>query len=162
MSILHLEGQFDSAMGRFAIVAARFNGFVVDQMLEGATQALLRNGVREDAITVVRVPGSFELPITVDVLARSGRFAGVIALGAVIRGATAHFDFVAAEASRGLADAAIRHSCPVGFGLLTTDNVEQALERAAMDQGNKGHDAAMTVLEMADLLARQIPQTLDQ
>jgi len=162
MSILHLEGQTDSATGRYAIVAARFNGFIVDQMLEGATQALLRNGVGEDAISVVRVPGSFELPVTVDVLAGSGRFAGIIALGAVIRGATAHFDYVAAEASRGLAAAAVNHGCAVGFGLLTTDTVDQALERAALDQGNKGHDVAMTVLEMADLLNRQIPAALDQ
>jgi 6,7-dimethyl-8-ribityllumazine synthase len=123
-------------------------------MVASARQALETHGIKAEDITVIMVPGAFELPAAAEALAASGKFAGIIALGAVIRGATAHFDFVAAESSRGLMDVSLRHRCAVSFGVLTTDTVEQALERASPDAGNKGYDVAVAALEMADLLHR--------
>ncbi len=146
-----LQGRAERAKGRFGIVAARFNAFVVDQMIEGALDALKRHGVADNQVILVRVPGAFELPQATRAMVRTGRYAGIIALGAVIRGDTAHFDFVAGEASRGLNRVALDSGCPVAFGLLTTDTVEQALARASVDQGNKGFEAALVALEMADL-----------
>ncbi len=137
-----------------AIVASEFNRFVVQQLVAGAYDALQRHGVSESDIHLVWVPGAFELPLVADVMAASGRHDAVIALGAVIRGATPHFDFVAGECSRGLAQLALRHSLPVIFGVLTTDDVDQALERAGSGAGNTGFDTAIAALQMISLLDR--------
>ncbi|MEO8553706.1 MAG: 6,7-dimethyl-8-ribityllumazine synthase [Kofleriaceae bacterium] len=146
-----IEGTLSAAGLRFAIVAARFNGLIVEPLIAGAVDAIVRTGGREDAITIVRCPGAWELPQVVrQVLARGGIDA-VIALGAVIRGATPHFDYVAGEAAKGLAGAAVAGDIPVSFGVLTTDTIEQALERAGTKAGNKGFDAAMTAIELATL-----------
>ena len=135
-----------------AIVASRFNRFIVDQLVEGAEDALKRNGIDEDALLLVWVPGAFELPLLADQLASSGRFDAVIALGAVIRGGTPHFDYVAGECARGLNRVALDNGLPVTFGVLTTDTVEQALERAGTGEGNKGYDVAMTAIDMAQTM----------
>ncbi len=139
---------------RVAIAAARFNRFITDQLLEGARDALQRHGVDEAAVTVAWVPGAYELPLAADRLLASGRYDAVIALGAVIRGGTPHFDYVAGDCSRGLMDVGLRYGKPVIFGVLTTDTVEQALERAATDQGNKGFDVALAALHMLHLSDR--------
>ncbi len=157
-----LQGDPTAAQGRFSIVAARFNTFVVDPMIASAQEALAAHGIRPEDTTLVRVPGAFELPVAAETLAATGNYAGIIALGAVIRGATAHFDFVAAESSRGLMEVSLRHHCAIGFGVLTTDTVEQALERANPDVGNKGYDVAVATLEMADLLHRIRDQSHDE
>lgn len=149
-----LQGNPAAVTGKIAIVAARFNAFVVDPMVASSLQALATNGISESNISVVSVPGAFELPATVEKLAATGRYSAIIALGAVIRGETAHFDYVAGECSRGLMDISLRHSCAISFGVLTTENVEQALERANSDAGNKGYDVAVVALEMADLFGR--------
>ncbi len=137
-----------------AIVAAEFNHFVVQQLVEGALDALQRNGVAESNITLAWVPGAFELPLAADVLAAGGRHDAVIALGAVIRGGTPHFDYVAGECSRGIAQVGLKHGLPAIFGVLTTDNVDQALERAGSGSGNKGFDTAVAALQMIALLDR--------
>lgn len=139
------------ADARFAVVASRFNHFVVDALVAGALDGLRRHGVGDDRITLVRVPGSWELPPVCTRLAKSKKFSAVIALGAVIRGATAHFDYVAGEAAKGVAAAMAQTGVPVVFGVLTTDTIEQAVERAGTKAGNKGFDAAMTALEMVSL-----------
>ena len=136
---------------RFAIVASRFNHFVVDRLVEGALDALTRHGVEPQAVTVVRVPGAWELPLVTRRIAGSKKVDAVIALGAVIRGATPHFDFVAGEAAKGLGGAASGSDVPVAFGVLTTETLEQAVERAGSKQGNKGWDAAVTAIEMVTL-----------
>jgi 6,7-dimethyl-8-ribityllumazine synthase len=136
---------------RFALVAARFNAFIVDHLVDGAVDGLIRHGGRRGDITVVRVPGAWEIPVTCLKLARSGKFDAVIALGAVIRGATPHFDHVAGAAARGVAQAAVETGIPVIFGVLTTDTIEQAVERAGTKAGNKGFDAAMAAIEMVSL-----------
>jgi 6,7-dimethyl-8-ribityllumazine synthase len=135
-----------------AIVASRFNQFIVDQLIEGATDALKRHGIDENSLLLVWVPGAFELPLLADQLASSGRFDAVIALGAVIRGGTPHFDYVAGECARGLTRVSLDNGLPVTFGVLTTDTVEQALERAGTGEGNKGYDVAMTAIEMAETM----------
>jgi len=137
---------------RVGVAAARFNHFVTRQLLDGALDALRRNGVDDDHLTISWVPGAFELPLAADRLLASGTVDGVIALGAVIRGGTPHFDYVAGECSRGLMDVALRHGQPVIFGVLTTDSVEQALERAGTGAGNKGYDAALACLHMIALV----------
>jgi 6,7-dimethyl-8-ribityllumazine synthase len=137
---------------RIAIAASRFNGFIVEQLVEGARDALARHGVEPSALVLVWVPGAFELPLAADRLAACGRFDAVIALGAVIRGGTPHFDYVAGACANGLARVALDRGVPVSFGVLTTDDVEQALERAGTGAGNKGFDAAVTALEMVDAL----------
>ena len=148
------EGAFSAPAGaRFAIVAARFNHAIVDRLLAGAVDGLRRHGVPSEDMVVVRVPGAWELPVVCQRLARSGRFQAVIALGAVIRGATAHFDFVASETARGCARVALDTGVPVVFGVLTTDTIEQALERSGTKAGNKGFDSALAALEMAGLCA---------
>ena len=134
---------------RFALVASRFNHFIVDRLVEGATDCVKRHGGED--ITLVRAPGAWELPLICQTLARSGRFDAVVALGAVIRGSTPHFDYVAGEAAKGVAGAAASAAMPVVFGVLTTDTIEQALERAGVKAGNKGFDAAMAAIEMAQL-----------
>lgn len=147
-----IEGIIRPPEGKVAIVAARFNAFVVDQMVAGAQQNLLANGMAAENILLVKVPGAFELPLVSQALADRDDIAAVIALGCVIRGDTAHFDFVAGEASAGISRVSLETNKPVAFGVLTTDTVEQALARASMDVGNKGADAAMVALEMCDLL----------
>ena len=137
---------------RIALVASRFNRFIVDQLVEGARDALRRRGVADDSQLLVWVPGAFELPLLADRLAASGRFDAIVALGAVIRGGTPHFDYVAGTCADGLSRVALDRGVPVAFGVLTTDDVEQALERAGTGEGNKGFDAAVTALEMADTL----------
>ncbi len=146
-----LEGALTAAGLRFAIVASRFNGLIVEPLVAGAVDAITRTGGSADAITIVRCPGAFELPQVIRrVLARGGVDA-VIALGAVIRGSTPHFDFVAGEAAKGVAAAAASTDVPVVFGVLTTDTIEQAFERAGTKAGNKGFDAAMSAIELATL-----------
>lgn len=154
MAIRTFEGDFQARDARFAVVAARFNGLVVESLLAGALDALRRHGVAEADIHVYRVPGAFELPLLVQRLAASRRYDAVIALGAVIRGATPHFDHVAGECAKGLSKAMLDTGVPVAFGVLTTDTIEQALERAGTKAGNKGADAALTALEMVSLLRR--------
>jgi 6,7-dimethyl-8-ribityllumazine synthase len=146
-----LEGQLDAKGLKFALVVGRFNNLVAERLLEGALDCLRRHGAQEEDLTVVRVPGSWELPLAVDRVASSGRFHAVVALGALIRGETPHFDYVAAECSKGLAQVALAHKLPVAFGVLTCDTMEQALDRAGGKGGNKGWDAALAAIEMAQL-----------
>ena len=146
------QGGLEGRGRRIAVVASRFNRLVTDPLLAGALQALARHGVADADVDVAWVPGSFELPLAARRLAQTGRYAGVIAIGAVMRGATAHFEHVAAQAAAGLAAAARDTGVPVAFGVLTTDTMEQALDRAGGKAGNKGAEAALTVLEMAALL----------
>lgn len=136
---------------RFALVAARFNTFIVERLIEGAFDALNRHGCSADRISVVRVPGSWEIPAVCSRLARSKKFDGIVALGAVIRGGTPHFEYVAAEVTKGMAATMLDTGVPIGFGVLTTDSIEQAIERAGTKAGNKGFDAAMAVIEMVSL-----------
>lgn len=147
-----IEGRLTATQARFGILATRFNGFVVESLVSGAVDTLRRHGVSENAIDLVRVPGAFELPLTARRAATSGKYGALIALGAVIRGATAHFDYVAGECAKGLSRVALETDLPVIFGVLTVDTIEQALERAGTKAGNKGADAAMAALEMVDLL----------
>ncbi len=146
------EGSLEGGGRRVAVVVSRFNRLVTEPLLSGAKEALLRHGVAEADVDVAWVPGAFELPLVAERLARTGRYAGVVALGAVVRGATAHFEHVAGQAASGLAAAALQTGVPVAFGVLTTDTMEQALDRAGGKAGNKGAEAALTVLEMAGLL----------
>lgn len=146
-----IDGQLHGAGFRFAIVVARFNDLVTERLLDGAVDTLTRHGVADDDITVIRVPGAFELPLTSRWCAESGDYDAVVALGAVIRGATSHYDYVCGQAARGLLDASTVSGKPVGFGLLTCETLDQALERAGSKAGNKGAEAAMATLEMVDL-----------
>jgi 6,7-dimethyl-8-ribityllumazine synthase len=139
---------------RFAIVASRFNEMIVDSLVRGAVDALLRHGASEKQVELIRVPGAFDLPFVVKRVAASKRYDAVVALGAVIRGATPHFDYVAGQCAAGLARAAEETGVPVAFGVLTTDTIEQAIERAGTKAGNKGADAALCALELANLLRR--------
>ena len=149
-----IEGSFDGNGRKFAIVVSRFNEFITSKLLGGALDGLRRHGVADDAITVVWVPGSWETPLASKKLAESGKYDAVIALGCVIRGATAHFDYVSGAAARGVAEAMMSTGVPVLFGVLTTDTIEQAVERAGTKAGNKGFDAAMAAIEMANLNAQ--------
>jgi len=146
-----LEGSLSATGLRFAIVAARFNGLIVEPLVAGAVDAITRTGGSADAITIVKCPGAWELPQVVRRVIARGGVDAVIALGAVIRGATPHFDYVAGEAAKGIAGAAATSDVPVVFGVLTTDTIEQALERAGTKAGNKGFDSAMAAIEMAQL-----------
>ncbi len=146
------EGRLVGDGLRFAILVARFNDFITSKLYEGAMDGLVRHGVDPAAIDTAWVPGSFEIPVVARKLAQSGRYDAVICLGAVIRGATPHFDYVAAEVSKGIAAVALQTGVPVIFGVLTTDTIEQAIERAGTKAGNKGFDAAVTAIEMANLL----------
>lgn len=147
-----LEGHLVSPAGaRYAIVAARFNSFIVDRLVEGAIDALLRHGASRDHISVIRVPGAWEVPVAVARVARAKKADAVIALGAVIRGSTPHFDYVASEIAKGVAHIQLDTGLPCVFGVLTTDSIEQAIERAGTKAGNKGFDAACTAIEMASL-----------
>lgn len=147
-----IEGDFSATTARFTIVVARFNEFIVESLVSGAIDTLRRHGVAESNVTVVRVPGAFELPLTVRKVAEKGDSDAVIALGAVIRGGTPHFDYVAGECASGIAAASRETGVPVAFGVLTTDTIEQAIERSGTKAGNKGADAALTALEMVSLL----------
>ncbi|MCO6441529.1 MAG: 6,7-dimethyl-8-ribityllumazine synthase [Nitrococcus mobilis] len=149
-----IEGDFTACEGRFAIVASRFNRFIVDSLLEGALDTLRRHGVADHAITVIRVPGAYEMPLVINRVARSGQYQAIIALACVIRGATPHFDYVAGACARGIAEASLTHDVPIGFGVLTTDTIEQAIERAGTKAGNKGTEATLSALETASLLRR--------
>ncbi len=151
------EGTFATPPGRFAVVAARFNAAVVENLVGGALEGLRRHGVSDDAVDVVRVPGAFEVPLVAQKLAASGRYAAVLCLGCVIRGATGHYEYVAGQAAAGVAQAALATGVPVIFGILTCDTLEQALDRAGAKAGNKGFDAALTAIEMVNLL-KQLPK----
>lgn len=150
-----LEGDFRvEPQVRFAIVLARFNSLIVERLLEGALDTLRRHGVGEERITVARVPGAYELPLAAQALAKSERYDVIIALGCVIRGSTPHFDYVAGEAAKGLAQVSLDSGLPIAFGVLTTDSIEQAIERAGTKAGNKGVDAALSAIEMVSLLQK--------
>jgi len=149
-----VEGQLEAKGLKVAIVASRFNDFIVDKLVGGAVDALTRHGASREDITLVRIPGAFEMPLVAKKLAASGTFDGLVCLGAVIRGATPHFDFVANECAKGLAQVSLEYGIPLGFGVLTTDNLEQAIERAGSKAGNKGVDAAMAMLEPARVCAQ--------
>lgn len=149
-----IEGSLDARGLKVAIVVGRFNSFITEHLLAGAMDALTRSGADPEQVRIVRVPGSWELPLTVKALAETKQFDAIIALSAVIRGETPHFDYVAGQASTGLAKVSLETGVPVAFGVLTTNTVEQAVDRAGAKSGNKGFDAAMTAIEMADLLRR--------
>jgi len=136
---------------KFGIVAGRFNDFITEKLVSGALDALIRSGARDEDITVLKVPGSFEIPLAAQKMARSARYDAVICLGAVIRGATSHYDYVCAEVSKGIASVSIETGLPVIFGILTTETIEQAIERAGTKAGNKGFDSALSAVEMANL-----------
>ncbi len=146
-----MEGQLTAKDFRFAIVVSRFNDFICSRLVEGAMDALLRHGALDEQVLLVKVPGAFELPLAARKLALSGQYDAIICIGAVIRGATPHFDYVAAEVSKGIANVALESNIPITFGVLTTDNLEQAIERAGSKSGNKGFEAAMAAIEMANL-----------
>ncbi len=147
-----IEGALTGQGLRIGIVMARFNSLVTESLLAGALSGLRRHGVADDAITVVKVPGSWELPLTLATMASTQKYDGLIALGAVIRGDTPHFDYVAGEAAKGIGSAMMKAEIPIVFGVLTTNTLEQAMDRAGAKSGNKGYDAAATVIEMANLL----------
>ena len=149
-----IEGDLVVRDTHIGIVASRFNEFIVDSLLKAAVHCLKQHGAADADIEIVRVPGAYELPLAVDKLAASRRFDGIIALGAVIRGATPHFDYVAGECIKGISAASQRHGVPAGFGILTVDTIEQAIERAGTKAGNKGTEAALAVIEMVNLLRR--------
>ncbi len=149
-----IEGRLVARDMRIGIVAARFNEFIVDQLLKGAIDALKRHGANPRDLTVVRVPGAWEMPLVVKRMASGRRYDGILGLGTVIRGATPHFDYVAGECAKGLGQASLQHDVPVAFGVLTTDTIEQAVERAGTKAGNKGEEAALSAIEMVDLLGK--------
>jgi 6,7-dimethyl-8-ribityllumazine synthase len=146
------EGKLVAKDCKFAVIVSRFNDFIVGKLMEGAMDALLRHGAEEKNIDIIRVPGAFEIPLVAKKLAGSGKYHAVICLGAVIRGATPHFEYVAAEVSKGIAQVNLETEIPVTFGVLTTDNIEQAIERAGSKSGNKGWDAAISAIEMVNLI----------
>jgi 6,7-dimethyl-8-ribityllumazine synthase len=152
MSIKTFEGHFNAAGMRFCIVASRFNSFIVDQLEAGAIDALVRHGASKDDIHVAKTPGAYELPLAVQRAASTNRYDAIIAVGAVIRGATPHFDYVAGECVKGIATISLKHDIPVSFGVLTVDSIEQAIERAGTKAGNKGAEAALSAVEMVNLL----------
>ena len=153
MSIQTIEGQLHQGNeGRYAILVGRFNSFVVEALLDGALDTLKRHGVEDAQVTIVRAPGAWELPVVAKKLAASGKYDAIIALGAVIRGGTPHFEFVAGECAKGLGVVSLDSGLPVIFGVLTTDSIEQSIERSGTKAGNKGADAAITAIEMVNLL----------
>ncbi len=147
-----IEGNLVASGMKFALVVGRFNHFIVETLVEGAVDTIVRHGGSEQDITVVRVPGAFEIPLVADKLAASGDYDAVIALGAVIRGGTPHFDYVAGECAKGLGQAMLKHGVPVAFGVLTVDTIEHAIERAGTKAGNKGEEAALSAIETANVL----------
>lgn len=152
-----LEGRISAEGFRFAVIVSRFNDFISSKLVEGALDALRRHGGSDDQISLVKVPGAFEIPLAAKKLAESGQFDAVICLGAVIRGSTPHFEYVASEVSKGIALVALESKIPVTFGVLTTDNLEQAIERAGSKSGNKGWDAAVAAMEMVNLFGEMTP-----
>jgi 6,7-dimethyl-8-ribityllumazine synthase len=146
-----VQGNLNAEGLKFCIIAARFNDFITSRLLDGALDGLIRNGAKDNDVTVVRVPGAFEIPVAAKVAAQAGKYDAVICLGAVIRGATPHFDYVSAEVSKGVASVGMDAGMPVIFGVLTTDSIEQAIERAGAKSGNKGFDAAVAAIEMVNL-----------
>lgn len=153
-SIKTIEGDFTARGLRFGIVLARFNAFIGERLLEGAVDTLLRHGVEAGGITVARVPGAFEIPLAVKAMAAAKQYDAILALGAVIRGETPHFDYVAGECAKGLSQVGMQFDIPVAFGVLTVDTVAQAIERAGTKAGNKGVDAAMSAIEMVNVLRK--------
>lgn len=151
-AIRTLEGDFTGNDGRYALVAGRWNGFVVEHLLAGAVDTLRRHGVSDAQMTIIRAPGAFEIPLVCDRVAASGKYDAIIALGAVIRGGTPHFEHVAGECTKGMAQVCLQYGLPVAFGVLTVDSIEQAIERSGTKAGNKGAEAAASALEMVSLL----------
>lgn len=149
-----VEGDFSSCQGKYAVIVGRWNSFVVESLKEGALDTLRRHGIADDQITIYYAPGAFEFPLLAKRLATKGEFDAIIALGAVIRGGTPHFEYVAGECTKGLAQVSLSENTVVSFGVLTVDSIEQAIERSGTKAGNKGHEAAVTALEMVSLLAR--------
>ena len=149
-----IEGELQANGLRFGIVVSRFNDFITSKLLDGALDALLRHGALEEDINIIRVPGSFEIPMVARKMALKGTYNAIICLGTVIRGATPHFDYIAAEVSKGIASASMETGVPIAFGIITSDTIEQAVERAGTKSGNKGWDAAITAIEMAQLLKK--------
>ncbi len=152
MSIRTIEGGLTVSGAKFCIVVARWNSFVVDSLEAGAIDTLKRHGASEEDITIVRLPGAFEMPLVLDKVAASGEYDGIVALGAVIRGGTPHFEYVAGEAVKGIAHVTLSHAVPISFGVLTVDTIEQAIDRAGTKAGNKGGEAAASTIEMVNLL----------
>ncbi|PKL51879.1 MAG: 6,7-dimethyl-8-ribityllumazine synthase [Nitrospira bacterium HGW-Nitrospira-1] len=149
-----IQGELQAKGLKFAIVVSRFNDFITGKLLEGAVDALVRHGAKDEDIDVIKVPGAFEIPLTARRVAAKGLYDALICLGTVIRGATPHFDYVAAEVSKGVAAASMETGVPIAFGVLTTDTIEQAVERAGTKSGNKGFDAAITAIEMAQVFKK--------
>ena len=149
------EGNLDAKNIKVAIIASRFNDFIVTRLIEAAEDCLKRHGATEDNISLFKVPGAFEIPVMTEKAAQSGKYDGLICLGVVIRGNTPHFDYIASEVSKGIANISLKHTLPISFGILTTDSIEQAIERAGTKAGNKGWDAAMSVIEMINLFKIQ-------
>jgi 6,7-dimethyl-8-ribityllumazine synthase len=148
------EGDLNARDMRIAIIASRFNDFIVESLIKGAVQCLRRHGATDSAIEIIRVPGAYEMPLAVEKVAESHRADGIVALGAVIRGATPHFEYVSGECMRGIAACGRQHGVPIGMGVLTTDSIEQAIERAGTKAGNKGEEATLAVIEMVNLLRK--------
>ncbi|MEW6109244.1 MAG: 6,7-dimethyl-8-ribityllumazine synthase [Nitrospirota bacterium] len=149
-----IQGELQAKGLKFAIVVSRFNDFITSKLLDGAVDALLRHGAKEEDIDVVKVPGSFEVPLIAKKMASKGSYNALICLGTVIRGATPHFEYVASEVSKGIASASLETGVPIAFGIITSDTIEQAVERAGTKSGNKGFDAAITAIEMAQVLKK--------
>lgn len=147
-----IEGDFVTVAGNYALVVGRFNSFVVESLLEGAIDTLTRHGIKNEQIEIIRVPGAFELPLAVKKIADKGKYDAIIALGAVIRGGTPHFEYVAGECVKGIAQVALDSAIPVSFGVLTVDTIEQAIERSGTKAGNKGGEAALSAMEMVSLI----------
>ena len=147
-----IEGALDASNASWAIIVSRWNGFITERLLEGAIDTIKRHGGSEDAITLIRVPGAFEIPLACQKAAQSGKYDSVIAIGAVIRGATPHFDYVAGEVAKGVGTVSLQTGVPISFGVLTTDTIEQAIERAGTKAGNKGVEAASAAIEMVQVI----------
>ncbi len=154
MTIETIEGKLRVDNARFCLVVSRWNGFLVEGLEKGAIDTLRRHGAEDADLTIVRVPGAFEMPVAIERIAAKGGFDAILALGAVIRGGTPHFEYVAGECVKGMAQVSLKYGLPVAFGVLTVDTIEQAIERAGTKAGNKGAEAAMSALEMVDLLRR--------
>jgi 6,7-dimethyl-8-ribityllumazine synthase len=152
MHIKTIEGTLNIQNARFCLVVSRFNSFVVESLLQGAIDTLKRHGAASEDLTIVRVPGAFEMPLVLERIARKREYDGIVALGAVIRGGTPHFEYVAGECVKGMAQVTLSHGVPIGFGVLTVDSIEQAIERSGTKAGNKGAEAALSVVEMVNLL----------